>query len=591
MIVVAAVAVAMAVPLFVGCIVAGSFLIPKAAPVHLMYAWDGLLVAFTFFWMIGLVTELQRTEPLALSKFLHLPVSVRSAFLINFISSLLRLSLIMFVPAMLGFSVALVNAKGPLFLLTLPLLASFLLMVTALTYQFQGWLASLMSNPRRRRTVIVATTMIFVLIVQLPNLLNFSTVFWGANEHRKQSQQMQKELEDLATKRLSPQEFEQQSHEIQERYKTTMQQAQQAALEKLERTARVANVVVPLGWLPLGVLAMAEGSALPAILGCLGMTLIGSASLWRAYRTTIGLYQGTFTTQKTSLAAKAPRAASPGIASPISARPPGVMLVERRLPGFSEEVSAIALGCLRALMRSPEAKMMMLTLIVLSFIFGGMMWNAPPKIPETARPLAAIGAMAFVLVCMLQFMSNQFGFDRDGFRVFVLCSAPRRDILLGKNLACAPMVFGAAVVALIFTQFLSPMRLDHFVAMLPQFVSMFLLFCVSTNLLSIYAPLYIAAGSLKPANPKIGTVLLQMAMFMFLFPLTQAPTLLPLGIEAGLAYKFADNGWIAGAPTCLVLSLLECVVVVFIYRLALSWQGGLLQRREQIILERVTNRS
>ena len=36
-------------------------------------------------------------------------------------------------------------------LLLFPLLASFLLTVSALTYQFQGWLAALMSNPRRRR--------------------------------------------------------------------------------------------------------------------------------------------------------------------------------------------------------------------------------------------------------------------------------------------------------------------------------------------------------------------------------------------------------------------------------------------------------
>ena len=130
-------------------------MIPKATPAQLMYAWDGVIVAFLFFWGIGLMTELQRTEPLSLSKFLHLPVSVNGAFLINYLSSLLRLSLIVFVPVMLGFSLALVWTKGISLLPVLPALAAFLLMVTALTYQFQGWLASLMSNPRRRRTVIV----------------------------------------------------------------------------------------------------------------------------------------------------------------------------------------------------------------------------------------------------------------------------------------------------------------------------------------------------------------------------------------------------------------------------------------------------
>ena len=58
------------------------------------------------------MTELQRTEPLSLSKFLHLPVSVNGAFLINYVSSLLRLSLIVFVPVMLGFCLALVVRQG-----------------------------------------------------------------------------------------------------------------------------------------------------------------------------------------------------------------------------------------------------------------------------------------------------------------------------------------------------------------------------------------------------------------------------------------------------------------------------------------------
>ena len=76
----------------------------------------------------------------------------------------------------------------------LPALAAFLLMVTALTYQFQGWLASLMSNPRRRRTVIVASTMIFVLVVQLPNLLNFVC----ALEAQRQADRSKTLMDELA---------------------------------------------------------------------------------------------------------------------------------------------------------------------------------------------------------------------------------------------------------------------------------------------------------------------------------------------------------------------------------------------------------
>lgn len=598
MLVVAAMSVATAVPLFIGCFIAGTHLIPRAEPVHLMYAWDGVLVGFAFFWMIGLITELQRTEPLSLSKLLHLPVSVNGAFLINYISSLLRLSLIVFVPIMLGFCLALVYVKGGLFILALPLMAAFLLMVTALTYQFQGWLASLMNNPRRRRTVVVVTTMIFVLIVQLPNVLNISTGFWGTQKRGEQRAKLQQNMDEEFLEqldKLSRQAIEpgadlnaiqrrmteltvNQRDDVAQRVDHAMQQTNAESLKELERTAGIVNLAVPLGWMPLGVMALAKGNAVPSLLGILGMTLIGSASLWRAYRTTIGLYQGRFTKQTARPA--------PAIASHAVASPRGVQLLERRLPGFSEPVSAVALAALRSLMRSPEAKMMLLTLLVMGGIFGTMLFQAPPHVPELARPLVAIGAMTFVLFCMLQMMSNQFGFDRDGFRVFVLCAAPRRDILLGKNLAFVPMTLGMAAIMLVIAQLICPMRLDHFLAMLPQFVSMFLLFCIMTNLLSIYAPLHIAAGSLKPSHPRIGTVLLQLAMFTLIFPLTQIPTLIPLGVEAGL--EFQD--WSAGAPICLLLSLVECALVILIYRFSLNWQGNLLQDREMRILESVTNR-
>ena len=40
MMIVAVAALVTAVPLFIGCFMLGLYLIPKAAPAHLMYAWD-----------------------------------------------------------------------------------------------------------------------------------------------------------------------------------------------------------------------------------------------------------------------------------------------------------------------------------------------------------------------------------------------------------------------------------------------------------------------------------------------------------------------------------------------------------------------
>jgi ABC-2 type transport system permease protein len=185
----------------------------------------------------------------------------------------------------------------------------------------------------------------------------------------------------------------------------------------------------------------------------------------------------------------------------------------------------------------------------------------------------------------MQFLANQFGFDRDGFRVFVLCAAPRRDILLGKNLAFAPLVLGMAAIFLVITQVVSPLRLDHLAAIIPQFASMYLVFCLLMNLLSIYTPMHVAQGTMKPSNQKLIPVLAQLTTIGIFFPLTQIPMMLPLGIEAGLTYL----GWNAGLPICLALTLVEFAVVVVIYRYVLVWQGRLLHSREQAILEVVTN--
>ncbi len=571
-----------AVPLFLGSIALGLYAIPKAAPEHLMYAWDVLVVAFLFFWCIGLMIDLQRADPFSLSMFLHLPVSVRWAFLINYFSSLLRLSLIIFVPMMLGFCVALVMTKGLLLLAAPVLLVAFLLMVTALTYQFQGWLAALMSNPRRRRTVIVVATASFILIVQLPNLLNVYAPWQsrlGADRSRDLAAESAKLRAAFAAHEINAEQLMRRQEELIAKFKAAQQQANREMLDQLRQITSLINAVVPIGWLPLGVMTAAEGNVTASILPLLGMALIGSVSLHRAYRTTIRIYQGEPSNQQARPV--------PAVARPVAARKAGSLFLEARLPGLSEPVSAIALGGLRSLVRSPEAKMMLLTDLIMIPIFGSMVFKGNQSMPVSTRPLVAIGGMVMVLFGVVQFMANQFGFDRDGFRVFVLSSARRRDILLGKNLAIAPVTLGLAGFVLLIVQVVCPLRLDHFLAMFPQYVSMFLLFCMVMNLLSIYAPVYVPAGSFKAPNPKLTVVLLQLLTMMVLFPLTQAVSLIPLGAEMLMGLLGSSSG----VPIYLLLSLAECAVLVLIYHFMLNVQGSLFQASEQWILERVTNRA
>ncbi|HEY2838303.1 MAG TPA: ABC transporter permease, partial [Pirellulales bacterium] len=279
--------------------------------------------------------------------------------------------------------------------------------------------------------------------------------------------------------------------------------------------------------------------------------------------------------------------AAPAQAAAKVARAQGPLLLERRLPGFSEPVAAIALGGLKSLLRAPESKLMLMTPLLLGAAFGSMIFKLSNSTSDSIRALVGVAAIGLGLFGSLSLVANQFGFDRDGFRVFVLSSVPRRDILLGKNMSFAPLALAMSVLLLVIVEVVCPLRWDHLLSMAPQFVSMYLLFCALMNLPSIYAPMHIAAGSMKPSNQKLAPVLLQLAMTMLFLPLIQVPTLLPLGIEALLERQ----GWTGGVPIALLLSLALAVGVVFFYLLVLKWEGHLFQAREQRILDVVTNRA
>jgi ABC-2 type transport system permease protein len=541
-----------------------------------------VVLAFLFVWAIGVLAELQRSESLTLDKFLHLPVSLSGVFMLNYLSSLLSLNLVFFVPTMVGLSLGLACARGPVMLLLLPAVTAFVLMVTALTYQFQGWLASLMVNKQRRKTILVMVTLVFVLISQLPMMIN---LFHPWEESKEELARREKEHADrksaLDKGEIEPAEYGRREGERVHKANADAKERTETLLHQFESIAWIANLAVPIGWLPFGSMELVEGNVWPALAGTLGMAILGTASLWRAYRTTVRLYTGQFTAGQNrpdSVAAPAP--------APVTAGRPLGNFLERNLPWLSEPAAVIALGGFRSLTRAPEAKMLFLTPIILLMVIVGLSLREPINMPELLRPLAAFGPMSLLLITTAQFLGNQFGFDRGGFRVFVLSPVPRRDILLGKNLAVAPIALVLCSFIAVLIEVLYPMRIDHLLALAPHWISMYLLFCMLMNLMSILAPMRVAHGSLKPATTKLIPALLQM-MFVFLLPITMLPTLVPLGIEAGLELL----GVVEGLPIYLVLSVVECVGIAFVYRVVLSWEGDLLQMREQAILDIVTKKS
>ena len=541
---------------FIGSLALSYNLVARQSPSVVMYVWDGVVAVFLFFWLVVLSVELQRSELLPLEKFLHYPISVSGLFLINYVASVLseHIAVFLFIPAMLGLSLGLVIVRGVAMLWLFPLLLAFLLMVTAVTYQFRGWLAVLMLNKRHRRTVVTVVTLVSVLLFQLPYL---STRVFGGRRSRRPAI-------------------------------TSNEQAGQIA--------KTVSMIVPLGWLPYGAMASAEGRYLPPVLGILGMTLIGAVSLRRSYRTTVRLYTGNYgsgqtkktqTKKSTKAAVISPKEAVGYLPATLSQPAGARSFIEMQLPWVSEQASAVAVTTFRSLTRAPEAKMVLLSPLIMIFIFGTSVLRMSSRPGEFTRPLMASAVLAMILFGMGQLAGNQFSFDRSGFRNFVLAAAPRREILLGKNLALAPIILGLALVAMIVLQVAFPMRLDYFVAALFQMVTMFLLYCLFSNFISILNPTATTAGSLKPAVKPSGKTLLFGLLTMALFPFALAPSMMPLGLEVGLHWL----GWFPGIPISLLFSLGEALAVGYLYSWVLDRQGELLQSRELRILEVVSARA
>lgn len=545
------IAIVVAVGFFVGAMLGAASGLGDARPVVIMGIWAGITLVFLFFWMIGLLTELQRSETIDLQKLMHLPVALGQLFVVNYIVSHFTMSIIVMVPAMLGLAIGLAIARGVEMLLLIPLALSMVAMITAWTYCLRGWLASMMSNPRRRRTVIMVITFSFIVLVQAPNLY-FNVYARGSAVSSKSTSNEEWKHQEAARK----------AHEL-------------ATIDHLIAAQRF----IPPLWVAVGAQGLAEKNVLPALLGTLGCFGIATLGLRRAYRSTLKFFQD-------DNSGKAARS-QPMAVTTKTPHPPtksGDRFLEWRLPWVPEQSAALALATFRSLARAPEVKMALGGSIVSMLIFGSMIFlRNPPHLSDTTKPFAATGVLVFAIFMLIQLFSNQFGIDRDGFRSLMLSPADRRLILLGKNLAILPISFGFCAVLL--TLLVVWLHLPPLVVMaaLFQLVTVLLIAGLGGNLLSILVPFRIQSGTMKPTKMP-GLAMVTMLFCQLLFPIAMVPVF----ISPLLGWLWHRSNLPAWVPINLIGSILFCGVMVLIYAKTLAPLGRLLHKREIKILGVVT---
>jgi hypothetical protein len=460
-------------------------------------------------------------------------------------------SVILIVPALLGLAAGLTASHGAQMLVLFPLLLGFLFMISAWTYCLRGWLAALMINPRRRRAIVIGITTVFVLLGQLPNL--YFNMAWQNHPERNESRVPAQTTESSATESSK-------------------------AKRELPPSFLAAHSYVPLLWVSQGALELTRGNFLPPILEIAGVFGIGFLGLNRAYRGTLRFYTGK-SGEKGVAPSRSQVVLKEGVPRLVTKT-----ILDRELPWLPEEAAAFALATFRSTMRAPEVRMAMVSGFVMMLVFGTILLPRAARSPVVSgKPFFVAASVFFVMMGMVQLMFNQFGVDRNGFRSIILLPALRRHILLGKNLALAPIVVGTGMVALVLLKLFVGIGWLDFLAGLLQMMIGFLLMSIAGNLTSILAPYRIATGSLRATKTPLKTTLV-IVLSHLLFPILLIPTVIPPAVAA-IAGLFGISPAI---PVNLLASVVVAAVVALAYALSLAGLGEMLQRREIGMLQILT---
>ena len=446
-------------------------------------------------------------------------------------------------------------------------------LVTAVTYQFQSWLARILANKRRRSTVVAAAVVAFIILVNVPNLV--------MNANRDEDP------------------------------------AQGAAFDSntVETWAIAVNAVLPPGWLALGARSASAtqgstagvlkdsrgGQVWPGALAVVGLFGIAALSLRRSYRKLLASFAMASTAMASTAIegamggesardpgdAPARQMSRTGAARPAkvpgptrsAARKVALAIAEPFLRRIPDDARAVAWAALRLWMRSPQGKMVLLSPILLILLYFLILSQ---RVSGGWAPHFAVQSMMGLVILMsFNLFANAFGQDGAGFRTVVMAGTAPKDLLLGKNLALASFVLAIAAVALAALQWRNPLPASHFVANVAQLMILYLAGCLLGNQFSIRAPRAMSATSMGTRSSSAAMILATLS-FIVLFLLLALPLALPMFIERRMQAAGLP------VPVYLLASLLELALAIFIYRRMLARQGRLLAERLQTVLDRVT---
>lgn len=565
-------AICFAVFVAAGVALAGA--VANGKPMAALGAWNALCGFFVFFWLIGLANEIVRGDALSLQRLMHLPISPASVFAFNFLLTWINLPLLYFLCAALGMTFGSCWIEGLWGLWRVVPILSYALMIAALTSHIQGKIIVWVANPKTRK----------LLVTLVPIFLSFMGVAIS--------------MSSIFIRRLG------QGGDV--LYWT-----------------RMLDAWIPFLWLAdifsgysiLGPWALVW---LPA------MWLVAAWSLRSNYQMTKRYYQNGFDLEAS---AKKQRRSDSGPAS--QAR--GVKWIERSFPGLNQPASAIAAMTWTQFWRSPQMKLAMLLPLLQPFflvlLFSNKPWAAPskaPPIPTVVEPsdeqtpsiqkapegsrtegakglqlsflnrltsgsqyqgLILLGFTIFSSFLGSSFACNIFGFDRSGFRFWVLSGLPRSEILRGRNWMFGAMILAIALAVILFSNAIWRYPWMRVIEAMLAFVAYLPMYLVLSNIISILAPFPMSAQGFQAKEFSWKSVVLNLALSA-LIPVLMVLCSMPWAIEWGLHTAVPTSQKI---PIALLLMPILVGCSFWLYERSLEIVGELLQNRERNLLQIVTS--
>jgi hypothetical protein len=530
-------------------------------PFAILVSCDVLLAIFLFFWFMGLLTEIQRSDLIDFRKMLYLPVSLRMVFVLNFADSLLSPALMFYVFPVTALILGLIVIGRSLAVAAIPLAAGYYFMLGAWTYAVRGFLVALMANKRRRRAILIALPAVFALLCQTPNL---ARIYFMRNHEAPHTESEQPR--EIASETV-PESVEDTEERSVKEFEDMVQQWEPVAL--------LGNRIIPLGWFPHGIYSLVSGSMGGASLCFLGSTLLGSLGIALGFRSTRRFYMGTQRRRKRE------RKVQPEVAARKQER----RFIQIKLPFVDDETAAVAQAAFTTYVRHPNVRMALVMPLIVGiglvcvYLFG----KGVEIKSETVHALIGAAVLAWPMVSGAMFIFNVFGADAEGFGTLVLLPGSRRKYLTGRNLALFPMVGGICLILVLLYAVVMRPAVSTMMVLLMQILQVYLSFCIAGNFMSQWAPFRIGTQPMRSVRNQWPSILVAFAS-LILVPILFLPTIFCLMLDPTLE---ALRGY-RGIPLAPLVSAAFLVITAFVYQVGTASAARRLAKSEQRILERLS---